>query len=69
MESCGFVERRSDLTDARSFRVYLTEKGRTLEKPVSHIWEQAEEKTLQGISPEERLILRRLLAQVRKNLG
>ena len=69
MESCGFVDRRSDLTDARSFRVYLTEKGRTLEKPVCHIWEQAEEKTLQGISPEERLILRQLLAQVRKNLG
>ena len=69
MESCGFVERRSDPTDARSFRVYLTEKGHALEKPVVHIWEEAEEKTLRGISPEERLILRRLLAQVRKNLG
>ena len=69
MESCGFVERRSDPTDARSFRVYLTEKGRALEKPVVHIWEEAEEKTLQGMSPEERLSLRRFLAQVRKNLG
>jgi DNA-binding MarR family transcriptional regulator len=68
MESCGFVERRSDPVDARSFRVHLTKKGRDLEKPVVRIWAEAEEKTLQGISPEERLILRRLLTQVQKNL-
>ena len=46
MESCGFVERRSDPTDARSFRVHLTEKGRSLEKLVVGIWAEAEEKTL-----------------------
>jgi DNA-binding MarR family transcriptional regulator len=68
MEGCGFVERRSDPADARSFRVHLTKKGCALEKPVLHIWEEAEEKTLQGISMEETLILRRLLRQVRKNL-
>ena len=69
MESCGFVERRPDPTDARSFRVHLTEKGRALEGPVARIWEEIEEKTLQGISPEETLALRRLLTQIRQNLG
>jgi DNA-binding MarR family transcriptional regulator len=69
MESCGFVERRPDPADARSFRVYLTEKGRALEEPVARIWKEVEEKTLQDISPEETLALRRLLARVRKNLG
>ena len=69
MERCGFVERRSDPADARSFRVHLTEKGRALERLVVRIWEEAEEKTLRGMSPEETLVLRRLLAQVRKNLG
>ena len=69
MESCGFVERRPDPADARSFRVYLTEKGRALEKPVARVWEEAEKKTLQGISPEETLVLRRLLARIRKNLS
>ena len=69
MERCGFVERRPDPADARSFRVYLTNEGRALEGPVARIWEEAEEKTLRGMSPEETLVLRRLLAQVRKNLG
>ena len=69
MEGCGFVERRPDPADARSFRVYLTDKGRTLEEPVARIWEEVEEKTLQGISPEETLVLHRLLTRIRKNLG
>ena len=69
MEACGFVERRPDPTDARSFRVHLTEKGRALEEPVARIWGEIEEKTLQGISPEETLVLRRLLARIRQNLG
>jgi MarR family transcriptional regulator, organic hydroperoxide resistance regulator len=69
IENCGLVERRPDPADARSFRVYLTEKGRALEEPVVRIWEEAEEKTLRGIDREERMILRRLLAQIRENLG
>lgn len=69
IENCGFVERHPDPADARSFRVYLTEKGRALEEPVARIWEEVEEKTLQGIDREEKMILRRLLAQIRENLG
>ena len=69
MESCGFVERRPDPMDARSFRVHLTDQGRALEGPVALIWEEVEEKTLQGMSSEEALVLQRLLARVRKNLG
>ena len=69
MESCGFLERRPDPADARSFRVHLTDKGRALEEPVARIWREVEEKTLRGISPEEMLVLRRLLARIRENLG
>ncbi len=69
MESCGFVERRPDPADARSYRVHLTEKGHALEEPVARIWEEAENKALQNISPEEALVLRRLLARLRENLG
>ena len=69
MESCGFVERRPDAMDARSFRVHLTDKGRALEGPVARVWEEVEEKTLQGMSSEEAVVLQRLLARVRKNLG
>src|SRR5215210_9307400 len=46
LEGCGLVERRQDPKDARSFRVYLTEKGRALDGPVARCWAQAEETAL-----------------------
>ncbi|HZY66261.1 MAG: MarR family transcriptional regulator [Actinomycetota bacterium] len=68
LENCGLVERRQDPEDARSFRVFLTEEGRSLEKPVTRCWERVEEKTLAGLSPEERRAFHGLLAKVRANL-
>lgn len=68
MENCGFVERRQDPQDARSFRVYLTKKGRALEADVARVWEEVEEKTLRGMNPEEKTALRNLLVRVRENL-
>lgn len=68
MEGCGFVERRPDPADARSFRVYLTESGRSLEAPVARCWEEVEEKTFVGLSYKEKVLLRRLLLRVRENL-
>ena len=65
LESSGLVERRPDPSDARSFRVYLTEKGRDLEGPVTRLWERAQERTLAGLNAEERETLHRLLAKAR----
>ena len=68
LEACGLVERGSDPTDARSFRVYLTEEGRGLREPVLGCWERAEETVLAGLGAEERQTFRRLLNRVRSNL-
>jgi DNA-binding MarR family transcriptional regulator len=68
LEGCGFVERRRDPRDARSFRVYLTSEGRALEGLISRCWERVEERTLAGMSVGERKTLRRLLTKVRANL-
>ena len=68
LESCGLVERRQDPQDARSFRAYLTEEGRSLEGPVARCWERVEEKTFAGMSVGERRNFHRLLAKVRANL-
>lgn len=68
LESCGLVERRADPEDARSFRVYLTKKGRSLEDPITRCWSRTEEKALAGINDEERQALHRLLTKVRGNL-
>ena len=68
LEGCGIVERRPDPTDARSFRVYLTGKGRALEGPVSRCWAQTEETALAELSAGERQTFRKLLIRVRSNL-
>jgi DNA-binding MarR family transcriptional regulator len=68
IEGCGFVERCPDPADARSFRAYLTESGRSLEVPVARCWEEVEEKTFAGLSSREKILLRRLLSCVRENL-
>jgi MarR family transcriptional regulator, organic hydroperoxide resistance regulator len=68
LERCGLVGRRPDPSDARSFRVYLTDEGRSLEEPVARCWEKVEEKTFAGMSAGERRTFHRLLTKVRTNL-
>jgi MarR family transcriptional regulator, organic hydroperoxide resistance regulator len=68
LEKCGLVERCRDPRDARSFRVYLTGEGRSLEEPLARCWEMVEERTFAGMSVGERRTFRRLLAKVRANI-
>ena len=68
LEGCGLIERCPDPSDARSFRVYLTARGRDLEGPVAGCWERSEERLLAGFGEEERRTFYELLVRVRRNL-
>lgn len=68
LEQNGFIYRERDKQDARIMRIFLTDKGKELEKPVDFKWKQQQEKLLQSILPAERLLLRRLLKQMESNL-
>ena len=68
LEDCGLVERRPDPSDARSFRVYLTDRGRDLEGHVAGCWEHAEEMLLASLSEEDRRTFYGLLVRVKSNL-
>jgi MarR family transcriptional regulator, organic hydroperoxide resistance regulator len=68
MEQNGFIYRERDERDARVMRIFLTDKGKELEKPVKLIWKQQQEKLLNSILPEERLILRELMKRMERNL-
>lgn len=69
LESCGVVERRKDPVDARVCRVHLTDRGYALQEPVEQQWQKLELKTLDNLSLEEKLLLRRLLLQIARNLS
>jgi MarR family transcriptional regulator, organic hydroperoxide resistance regulator len=68
LEQNGFIYRNRDEQDARVMRIFLTDKGKELEKPVDFKWKQQQEKLLHSILPEERLILRELMKRMERNL-
>ncbi|WP_026692323.1 MarR family winged helix-turn-helix transcriptional regulator [Peribacillus kribbensis] len=68
LEQNGFIYRKRDEHDARVMRIYLTDKGKELQKPVEFKWKQQQEKLLHSILPEERLILGELMKRMERNL-
>lgn len=68
MERDGLVERCPSADDARISRVSLTARGRALQQPVTERWASVEARLIAGLTTEERLLLRRLLLQLRTNL-
>ncbi|MDZ4721220.1 MAG: MarR family transcriptional regulator [Roseiflexaceae bacterium] len=68
METEGLLERRPDPEDARIQRVFLAPSGRALRQQIEACWDQVEAATVAGFTMEERMLLRRLLLQVRDNL-
>jgi MarR family transcriptional regulator, organic hydroperoxide resistance regulator len=69
MEKAGLLERHKDEEDGRICRIYLTMKGRSLQKPVINAWNLLEKRILTNLTLEERLLFRRLLLQVLNNLS
>jgi DNA-binding MarR family transcriptional regulator len=69
MEVTGLVRRIPDQEDARLVRVYLTERGRELQRLLPALLRAATEEALAGLAQEEREELLRLLKLVQKNLG
>ena len=68
LEQNGFIYRKRDERDARIMRIFLTDKGKDLEKPVKEKWKYQQEKLLKSLLPEERLLIRRFLKQMESNL-
>lgn len=69
LEEYGLVYRKRDSADGRVSRVYLTSEGRALQEPVQEVWRIQQEKMLDHILPEERLLLRRLMQQIYDNIS
>lgn len=68
LESEGIVERRKDEKDMRALRVYLTDKGRALDRKNIEKIKQVDAMALYGINEEEFELLMKQLSRIRDNL-
>ncbi|MFZ5816064.1 MAG: MarR family winged helix-turn-helix transcriptional regulator [Bacillota bacterium] len=69
LERLGYLERRSAPGDRRSFRIHLTEKGWAIRPQLEAVVEEVQEAMLEGLPPDDRAALFRLLSQVKANLS
>lgn len=53
MEAKGMIERRRLNGNRRSFHIFMTPKGRQLQKQIEQVFLRLEEKTFQGIPQEQ----------------
>ena len=68
LEKTELLEKRRDIEDKRICRIFLTDKGSSLQKPITDLWLDLEEIILANLSQEERLLYRRFLIQIFDNL-
>lgn len=68
MEKIGVITRRTDGKDQRIMRLCLTEQGKACLSDIKKVAQDMEEFVFQDMSKEERLLLRRLLVQMKVNL-
>ncbi|HBE80235.1 MAG TPA: MarR family transcriptional regulator [Firmicutes bacterium] len=68
MAKANFIERRPDADDQRVTRVYLTGQGQNILIQVKESLRTIETECFTNFTPEEQILLRRLLMQIRKNL-
>jgi MarR family transcriptional regulator, organic hydroperoxide resistance regulator len=63
----GLVTRHREENDARSTRIFLTERGAAKQEQVEEQWRELEEEVVAGLTEAERLMIFELLAKMRKS--
>lgn len=69
LERAGFVQRHTDSEDQRVSRVFLTDAGRAIQGEVVAALGRLAAETFDGFTIEERVVLRRLMIDMRENLS
>jgi MarR family transcriptional regulator, organic hydroperoxide resistance regulator len=69
LERAGFVQRQTDREDLRVSRVYLTDAGRAIQEDVVAALGRLAAETFGSFTIEERVVLHRLMIDMRENLS
>jgi DNA-binding MarR family transcriptional regulator len=69
LEREDIVERRDDENDRRVFRIYVTEKGKSLRGVTAKCAEQSIKDSLKGLTKNEVEACTRVLLKIKRNVG
>lgn len=69
LERESIVKRRDDANDRRVFRIYLTDKGKSLKEVTAKCAEQAIKDSLKGLRKDEIDTCVRVLLKIKSNVG
>ena len=69
LERKGIVERKDDPDDRRVYRIYLTDKGKSLREETAQCAMQSIDDSLQGIPEKDIEICRKVLLKITDNVG
>ncbi|MCO6497898.1 MAG: MarR family transcriptional regulator [Chitinophagaceae bacterium] len=68
LEKDGFIERRADKTDRRANLIYLTKKGKSVEKSVVEALDKTINVATKGINDQKINLLREIFEQINTNI-
>ena len=68
LEDQGLILKKPDAKDQRVIQIQLSDRGRECIEELKHVLTGMEDIVYHGISPEERMLLRRLLMEMSQNL-
>ena len=64
LEQNGLIERRTDPNDRRTKVIFLTEKGRKVEKPLKKQMDEMNDEVLYGLSDDEKRQFKKILFDI-----
>lgn len=70
MMNKGLIEKKTVYVSGgkRAFAIFLTDKGMELAKKVDNVIDEAEEKSFEGFTPEEKMNFIRMMHKITRNL-
>lgn len=68
LQKDGFIERKADKSDRRTNLIYLTQKGKSIEKAVVNALNKTIDVATKGISDQKINTLREIFEQINKNI-
>jgi len=69
LEKKGFIRRVAEPSDKRTFKVHLTDEGKSLERLVVPVLQETHQTIMTGVTPEQFFELQELFTKMMNNIG